>query len=89
MHNNNGTRNFVIWGGVAVRTNADGSEYHKELNACDLFAGTVLDNVKALAGTSELDIVRTSSSVDCNGIALYIKLDNARYEYIELKGWEL
>lgn len=89
MQNTNGTRNFIIWGGVAVRTNADGSEYHKELTARDLFAGSVLDNVKALTGTNTPDIVQTSSSVDCNGIALYIKLGNARYEYIELKGWEL
>ena len=89
MHNSKGTRKFSIWGGIAVHTTADGSERRVELSAPDLFTGTVLDNVKALVGTNTPAITRTSSTVDCNGIALYIALDNPRYEYIELKGWEL
>lgn len=89
LQNTKGTRTFTIWGGVAVHTNADGSEYHKELDASDLFNGTVLDNVKALVGADKLNIKRHYSSKNCNGTSLYIKLDGAKYELIELKGWEL
>lgn len=86
LQNTNGTRKFTIWGGLAVYTDKRGIEHHVELNASDLFAGTVLDNIKALVG--ELDITRVWSSSNDNGMSLYIKLDGAKYERIELNGWE-
>ena len=87
LQNTKGTRTFTIWGGVAIYSD-NGTEHHVELNASDLFKGTVSDNVKALAGTEELDIKRNYLSKNCNGTSLYIELDGAKYERIELNGWE-
>ena len=91
LTNNNGTRKFTIWGGVAVHTNANGSEYHQELNASDLFNGTLKDNVKALTGVDVLDVKRFQVSTNDNSTNFFIKLSNktCHFDYIELKGWEL
>lgn len=88
LQNTNGTRAFTIWGGAAIRYDNNGTEHHVELSAFDLVEGTVLDNVKALVGSDNLDITRVWSSSNDNGISLYIKLDGAKYERIELNGWE-
>lgn len=86
LQNTNGTRKFTIWGGLAIYTDNHGTEHRVELDAYDLFAGTVRDNVKALVG--EFDITRVWTSTNDNGTSLYIELDGAKYERIELNGWE-
>lgn len=91
LTNNNGRRKFTIWGGVAVHTNANGSEYRKELNAGDLFNGTLKDNVKALTGVDTLEVNRFQVSTNENSTNFFIELSNkaCHFNYIELKGWEL
>lgn len=88
LQNNTGTRTFTIWGGLAIRYDNRGNEHRVELNASDLFEGTVEDNVKALVGADTLDIKRLCISSNDNGTGLYIELDGAKYERIELNGWE-
>lgn len=88
LQNSKGTRKFTIWGGVAIRYNDNGTEHRMELSTSDLFEGTVMDNVKALVGADKLDITRVWSSSNDNSMGMYIELDGAKYERIELNGWE-